>query len=343
MKVSVALCTRDGEQYISRQLSSIAAQSRLPDELVVNDDRSTDGTVKIIEAFAAVAPFPVDLVVNEDRLGVSHNFEAAIARCSGDVIVLSDQDDVWLPHRLEAAEDRLQASPDVCLTFSDAHLIGEQGRRTGRRLWDLVGFGPKQQARLRRDPFGQLMARSIVSGCTLALRASHRDLVLPFPAERTASQMRVLHDRWISLVLAAAYPIDVNGDALVEYRLHPRQQVGIPALQMRRMVPSSALRWRSAAVPTSEHLARLRATIGLLEEIRRRVEAGVPGPRGRAAVGRVDGAMAHLRARAALDAGRSRRAPGVAKELLSGRYHSYSLGTASAMADLVRPRGRRRH
>ena len=251
MRISVVLCTYNGAPYRSRQLSSIAAESRLPDEVIVSDDSSTDTSVKIVEAFAGAAPFPVDIAVNDRRLGVTLNFERAVWRCTGDVIVLCDQDDVWLPHRVEVVEERLVSEPETAIVFSDAFLINEAGRRTGDRLWGVVGFGPRQQARLHRDPFGQLMGRSIVSGCTLAFRSTHLALLLPFPPEHTTSRMRVLHDRWISLVLASTFGIAVIDEPLVEYRLHPRQRVGIPALQIRRLVPSSMLRWQSAAVPTS--------------------------------------------------------------------------------------------
>ena len=339
MKISVAMCTFNGERFLSRQLSSIATQSRLPDELLVNDDGSTDATVKLVENFAGVVPFPVEVSVNERHLGVTRNFESVIRRCSGDVIVLCDQDDVWLPHRLEVLEEKLSSAPETAVAFSDAYLINENGKRTGDRLWGIVGFGKRQQAHLRRDPFGQLMGRSIVSGCTLAVRADHRDLILPFPSEETNSQMRVLHDRWISLVLAPAFGLEVIDEPLVEYRLHPRQRVGIPALQIRKLVPSSMLRWRSAAVPTKEHVARLRATIELLETVSSRLEVRLHGPRRDTAIAKVTDAIAHLRARESLDETRFTRVPGLLRELGSGRYQRYSLGLASAFADLVRPRG----
>src|SRR5258706_6945784 len=92
---SVAMCTCNGAAYLADQLESIAAQSRLPDELVVRDDASVDDTPAVIQAFAARAPFPVRFERNADRLGSTRNFDGAIAACTGDLIALSDQDDVW--------------------------------------------------------------------------------------------------------------------------------------------------------------------------------------------------------------------------------------------------------
>src|SRR5215207_2518174 len=100
VRISIALCTYNGEQYLQQQLDSFVAQSRPPDELVVCDDRSTDRTVPIVEDFAKRAPFRVELVINETNLGSTRNFEKAIGLCTGDIIFLADQDDVWLPEKL---------------------------------------------------------------------------------------------------------------------------------------------------------------------------------------------------------------------------------------------------
>src|SRR5689334_9736183 len=168
------MCTFDGARYIEAQLASIAAQTVRPAELVVSDDGSTDGTVALVERFAATVDFPVKVSVNPHRLGVTANFERASELCSGEVIVLADQDDVWLPHRLATLARLFENDDHLLLAFSNAWLINEQGRRTGDLHWSIVGFSAAQQARMTRDPFGQLMGRSIVSGCSLAFRSSCR-------------------------------------------------------------------------------------------------------------------------------------------------------------------------
>src|ERR1043166_3411462 len=104
MKLSIALCTYNGAAFLREQLESIAAQTRTPDELVISDDQSTDGTLRLIEEFAETAGFPVRVSVNESNLGTAKNFEKAISLCRGDVIMLSDQDDVWHSDRLESVE-----------------------------------------------------------------------------------------------------------------------------------------------------------------------------------------------------------------------------------------------
>lgn len=91
--ISTAMCTYNGEKYLREQLESIARQTLLPNELVVCDDCSSDETVEIIQDFSRNAPFSVRLMINENNLGFAKNFEKAITLCSGEIIVLSDQDD----------------------------------------------------------------------------------------------------------------------------------------------------------------------------------------------------------------------------------------------------------
>ena len=89
-RVSVALCTYNGAQYLKEQLESIASQTVLPYELVVCDDCSSDDTVAILKVFAGRVSFLVRVVVNREKLGSTKNFEQAIRLCEGDLIVLSD-------------------------------------------------------------------------------------------------------------------------------------------------------------------------------------------------------------------------------------------------------------
>ena len=135
MKISVAMCTYNGEQYLREQLDSIAKQTRLPDELVVSDDGSIDKTLKLIEEFASSSPFPVRISVNDKNLGTTRNFEKAIWSCEGEVIALCDQDDIWHVKKLELVEALMASAASVGLVISDAELVDAASRRRGRSLW----------------------------------------------------------------------------------------------------------------------------------------------------------------------------------------------------------------
>ena len=235
-------------------------------ELLVSDDASDDRTVAVLRAFGATAPFPVRVTVGPERLGVAGNFERAIGEATGDIIVLADQDDVWVPEKLDRLERTFLQQPSAGMAFSDAFLIDTAGRRSGARLWDIAGFGTVQRQRMRDDAFGRLMSRFIVAGCTMAFRSSYRPLVTPFPASLVFahSGMRVLHDGWIAIAIAAVSDVAVIDEPLIEYRIHDEQTVGIPSLWLRRLVPTQLMRWRAAAVPTREYRARLEGMMTLL-------------------------------------------------------------------------------
>lgn len=109
MRVSIAMATYNGQRFIGEQLQSFLDQTRLPDELVISDDGSTDQTPAIAEEFARAAPFPVHLHRNPRNLGYSQNFSQALSRTTGSLVFISDQDDVWYPHKIER----------VCLVFAD--------------------------------------------------------------------------------------------------------------------------------------------------------------------------------------------------------------------------------
>ena len=105
MTLSVAMCTYNGEAYLPEQLISIAAQTRQPDELVICDDCSSDGTVEIVKEFASHAPLVVRLLQNNENLGSTKNFAKAFGNCRFDVIAPSDQDDFWYPDKLQSMEE----------------------------------------------------------------------------------------------------------------------------------------------------------------------------------------------------------------------------------------------
>src|SRR5215213_2898715 len=140
MKISVAMCTYNGAELLPAQLQSIITQSRPPDEIVICDDRSTDDTQALIKKFATDSPIPITLHINQQNLGSVKNFERAISLCTGDVIALSDQDDVWRSDKLERFETVLNSSPTAGLVFSDADVVDENLKPLNRRMWDEVGF-----------------------------------------------------------------------------------------------------------------------------------------------------------------------------------------------------------
>ena len=219
-KISVALCTYNGAQFLEQQLTSIAQQTRLPDQLLVSDDGSTDQTVAMVRAFAASAAFPVVLIENPKTLGSAKNFEQALRLCDGDLIALSDQDDIWYPNRLQRSEQEFDAYPNAGLVFSDAHVIDEHNRVQAKTLWQRLGFAGQRRTALLSGQFVLLAKHRFITGATVMVRAGLRDRVLPIAPGW-------IHDEWIALITAAYADLRPIDQPLIRYRIHSSQQVGL--------------------------------------------------------------------------------------------------------------------
>ncbi len=332
MKVSVALCTFNGARYLSAQLASIEGQTRPPDEVVVRDDGSHDATPELLEAFRRRAPFPVRIETGP-RLGSTANFEQAIARCTGDIIALADQDDVWRPHKLATLEQAFAADPAVGLAFSDARLLTGDGRLMSGSVWQTLGFSAGVQRTFDADPFRALLGRAVVAGCMLAFPAEARDVILPFPPELSAYEP-MHHDRWISLVMAATARVAKIDEPLLDYRVHREQQVGIRVFRIRRLTHPRLWRLAALAVSPAERDLRHTSRVAQLAVLVARLEAA--GQLTPAADASIQACSTHLMRRTELPHSRVRRWPVVAQEWRTGAYRDWSLGTSSAITDLVR-------
>lgn len=229
--ISVAMATYNGSRFVRQQLDSIAAQSRLPDELLVGDDGSTDDTVALVEAFAARTSIPVRLAINPRQLGSTGNFEATMLRCTGDIVALSDQDDVWRPNRLARIEAAFAARPDATYAFSDGTLIDDSSRPLPGRLWGTAFFSARDQSLFHSGCALQVLLRhNVVTGATLAVRRTAVARTLPIAAGW-------IHDAWMVLLLECLNPGSgvLIDEPLIAYRWHDQQQIGTTGLSPRRI------------------------------------------------------------------------------------------------------------
>lgn len=223
MKVSIALCTYNGEKFLINQLESFLRQTRLPDEIVVCDDRSTDASIQLIEKFSRTASFPVRIHVNEKNLGTTKNFEKAISLCTGDVIFLSDQDDVWLPEKIHLIKSEFEQNKNLGMVFTNAELVDEDLNSLEHKLWDFT-FPSDNQLRANNGKlFEVLLDHNVVTGATIAFRSSYREYFSPIPTDIPY----VIHDAWIALVITANAEVRMLSEPLIKYRRHSNQQLGI--------------------------------------------------------------------------------------------------------------------
>jgi hypothetical protein len=257
LSVSVAMATYNGAAFIDAQLASFAAQTRAPDELVVCDDGSDDGTIEIVERFAQDAPFQVRLIRNEQRLGYGENFMKAGRCCRSDVIAWSDQDDVWMPEKLAVCMRAFEQDPEV-LFVEHSTQIG-----VGNTDAEPLVSGPLGKYWSRRRELRKLRRRSVYTPAALPLEfyswghsclVSRRVLEL---ADTLAETMPGVfdefsgHDTWTLVLATAAGKAVLLPDVLVQYRQHVEQVAGA----YRAKAP------KSLATRVAESAARSQSTV----------------------------------------------------------------------------------
>tara|TARA_R110001592_G_scaffold179398_1_gene421012 strand:+ start:1352 stop:2242 length:891 start_codon:yes stop_codon:yes gene_type:complete len=206
IKVSVAMATWNGEQYLAQQLDSILAQTRKPDELIICDDASQDGTVELLTEYALRHP-EIHLICNEQNEGINRNFRKALSLCTGDLIFISDQDDIWAQNKLALM---LEASTDTALIYSDAKVIDEMEQVICESEIRFHRTHPVQGR-----PTSSLLASNSVSGHNLAAHKSVVDAFL-----KTEMPDVLLYDHWLALIASCQGEIRFIPAQLCSHRIH---------------------------------------------------------------------------------------------------------------------------
>lgn len=325
--VSVALCTYNGATYIRAQLESILSQQVPRLEVVVSDDGSSDGTLDVVRDVAqrAYESSPergarIRIIENQAPLGVAANFEQAILACSNGIIALSDQDDIWLPGRLEALVDRIEADDTLALLHSNARMVGENGGSLGYRLSEAINLTESEVALIHdENGFDVLLRRNVVTGATMVMRAELASRAFPIPEGW-------LHDEWLAVVAAVTARFDFLDIDSIDYRQHGNNQIG----QLR---PDLAHNLGRLTEPRTarNHRLLVRAT-GLAEWVRGL--ADLVSPRD---VKLIEGKLAHEQMRSSLPMRRLPRLLPVVREAQGGAYGRFGNGKIDILRDLVQP------
>lgn len=217
MKVSVVLCSYNGEDYIEEQLKSIVHQSIKPDEIIVCDDGSTDNTVSIASKILSEAGIDYRIEINEMNVGVTKNFERGIELATGDIIFLSDQDDIWNYEKIKTIKQEFEKDKSCIMVFTDAELVDKKRKKLGIKLWETLHFS--KQMLDNCDFMDILLNRCIVTGATMAFRKELFDKIKPFPEYW-------LHDGWIAINAPLHGRVKAIEIPLIEYRQHGKNVIG---------------------------------------------------------------------------------------------------------------------
>jgi glycosyltransferase involved in cell wall biosynthesis len=220
--ISVAIATYNGEKYLQEQLDSILTQTLKPDEIIVCDDRSTDETVAILEKYRQAGL--LTYYVNESRLGFIGNFKRAVSLTREDnYVALSDQDDIWLPEKLQAAAEVMRKLDDgrrPAMVYSDLVFVDQ----------DKNLLNPSFRNELGQDGYRHcldtLLFGGFVNGCTMLMDPLMRKYFATIPDKST-----LIHDTWIALIAYTFGHAGIVPYSLIHYRKHAANATNVSGFQ----------------------------------------------------------------------------------------------------------------
>ncbi|MCC3276974.1 glycosyltransferase [Arthrobacter sp. zg-Y20] len=247
-RVSVCMAAYNGAEHIREQIDSILSELGPGDELVVVDDASTDKTRDVV---SGVGDSRIRLIPSSVNRGYVRTFEAALAHSRGEYVFLSDQDDVWIPGRVQRMVDALQDAEVVASNFS---FFGQQPRAI-----ESIRLRSADSGRRWANLFALWVGYRPYYGCSMAMRSSVLSLILPFPGFLTET-----HDQWIAMVANLAGTMHHVEEDTLRRRLHEAN--------------TSPKQWRSLRRILAARLMLLRAFLVAVRRIRRGSPAGTDRP-----------------------------------------------------------------
>lgn len=215
MRLDVCLATYNGAPWIKEFLNSLDAQTYTNWRLIVSDDDSQDDTIELIREHFVNTPEKLIIVQRKSmHTGVIKNFQDAIEASDADYILLADQDDFWIPKKIEILYETMrnveQGQHDMpTLVFSNLEMVDEQLQSLDRSWWSFISATPSWAT-----SFKGLLCQNVVPGCTMMLNRSLIDLSLPFPPGI------IMHDWWLLLICSTFGKVGFCPDRLVRYRRH---------------------------------------------------------------------------------------------------------------------------
>lgn len=255
--IDILLATYNGERFLEAQLDSLFGQTCTDFRIIIHDDGSTDRTADILRAYHERYPDRILILADEHRgLGATQNFALLLLHATAPYIAFCDQDDVWLPEKLEWSLRELQRIQrefpgKPAMVYSDMQVIDETGNLLAPSAWQQLHLDPKYFT------LNRLLIQNIPHGCTMLIDRAMQELVCPIPPEA------MLHDHWIALsaiLLGAHQAIDTPlvllrnhgsnvtrrqtdaGEKLERYWQNLRSDAAYEALVQQRVAQASALR-----------------------------------------------------------------------------------------------------
>lgn len=206
-KISVVVATYNGEKYLKEQLESITCQLNDGDELLISDDGSKDKTIDLIKEYEK--EYKQIKFYNGPGKGYVANFEFLIKKAKNDIILISDQDDIWNSEKIGFIKKIFAENPDIWVVLHNALYINEKGEQIGGTLFE---------SRNTQKGFWHNWMKSGYYGCCMAIRKDYGKRVMPLP------EHFVSYDQCIGLYAELFHKTVITNELLIKHRIHNANQ-----------------------------------------------------------------------------------------------------------------------
>lgn len=219
-RVDILLATYQGGLYLQAQLDSIMQQTYPHFHIMIRDDGSTDQTLSIIESFRQTYPDRISVIPCTQRLGVKENFSEIMSQATAPYIMFCDQDDIWLPHKIELNLRKMkelenqEGTETPLLIHTDLQVVKSDLTLIAPSFWHYSRLNPSLTS------LNRLLVRNIVTGCAMMMNQKLLKLAYPIPSQS------IMHDWWIALVATIFGKIEYIEDTTILYRQHGKNDVG---------------------------------------------------------------------------------------------------------------------
>lgn len=217
-KLAILLATYNGEKYLKEQLNSLLNQTFMDWVAYIHDDGSSDGTLQIIDEYCRLYPSHFVFLQGKPCGGAKNNFYYLLKEVSAPLYMFCDQDDVWLPQKIEKSIETIKTMNcnRATLVFGNLKIVDSNLDVIHESMWDyykfdLVNLNPEK-----------IILRNVVTGCTILINNKLRDLMIQFKnIENTP-----MHDKWGALIAIKFGEIKYYSEPLILYRQHEDNTVG---------------------------------------------------------------------------------------------------------------------
>lgn len=218
-RIAILLSTYNGEEFIHEQIDSLFSQNIDNIDVIVRDDKSMDGTVKILKSYKSL-----NILDSDKNLGVIGSFEkllkSAVDYNKYDYYMFCDQDDIWEYNKIERTLIKMQELEkrygfDIpILVHTDLTVVNDQLEMISESMWDYNNIEPSENS------FNKLLVQNTVTGCTMMINKKLAVISLPFPSGI------IMHDWWFALISSKFGRIEYINDATIKYRQHTLNEIG---------------------------------------------------------------------------------------------------------------------